>query len=181
VKYINHLNAIIAIIGVVVIAYTLSRTLWQGEPQAPRSVDIPQAQPALSSPSVPRPPAARSALPFRSPRADSPARATVADADTAGAEAEAEAAPPSGPASGIPIGMGAASPARSVIAGRSGAQPARGAQPGATQRAIPRSTLPGQNRSSVFVPPPTASGVEKRQPGDNNPRVPPTRGSQPEN
>ena len=45
VKYTNHLNVIVAIIGVIVIAQTLTRTFWNTAPEKKYSVEVPASGP----------------------------------------------------------------------------------------------------------------------------------------
>jgi len=47
VKYTNHLNVIVAIIGVIVIAQTLTRTFWNSAPEKKYSLELPSTQPEI--------------------------------------------------------------------------------------------------------------------------------------
>jgi len=47
VKYTNHLNVIVAIIGVIVIAQTLTRTFWSSVPEKKYSVEAPASRPKI--------------------------------------------------------------------------------------------------------------------------------------
>lgn len=46
-KYTNHLNVIVAIIGVIVIAQTLTRTFWNSAPEKKYSLELPATQPEI--------------------------------------------------------------------------------------------------------------------------------------
>jgi len=182
VKYINHLNAIIAIVALVIIVQTLTKTFWQGEPEAAPTVKVRQVQPTITS----APPASR---PVSAPL--TPFSGRVHQAATPGGEAagaDPQVAPVGGmsnraPGSGRilpPAGAAGVTGSQPGVVGQGPAQSGGGAlgtQPFGTRRV---GRTPGaQPGSSIFIPPPRTDATAKRQPSDSNPRVPPTRGSAP--
>ena len=180
-KYINHLNAVIAIIALVIIVQTLTKTFWESEPEAPSRVEVPQVQPTVTS----APPVARPAplAPYSAGdvRQAVPAPAASAADQTAPVGGVAGGTP--GPASVLPPSGGAVGSVESQpgVIGRPGSQTggALRTQPSGIRRPTGRTPAGQQPRSSVFIPPPRTDPAAKRQP-DSNPRVPPSRGSAPQ-
>jgi hypothetical protein len=190
VKYINHLNAVIAIAGLIIIAQTLGRTLWDGAPALPGSIEVPSARARVMSPP-------QSNAPARVAPVFPPAgqlRATDSEDDSAG-----HGMPTPGlaarEAAGVPAGVptpGAIRPERRLedddqsetgsgvisVPGADGRNRSMGGAfpPGQFgQRPLPRGS-----RAPGYVPPPLNEGAVKRQPGEGVPSSPPVRSSVPE-
>ncbi|MFB3906077.1 MAG: hypothetical protein ACE15E_21745 [Acidobacteriota bacterium] len=193
-KYINHLNVIIAIIGVIVIAQTLTRTFWSSAPEKQFSVDVAPTRPRIQVQGVRTavPAQKRSAVP-RPGMVPGPAEdptSSVAQPPTPGVTGGRNrlltASPVQPSAGSAPAGAtpGATAPptvvtipsaAATGLEGDTRGRSIRGQTPSGS-----RSTLrtPGAD-SRLNLPPPGGNDSAKRRPDPNAP-APPVRSSMPE-
>lgn len=195
VKYTNHLNVIIAIIGVIVIAQTLTRTFWDSSPEKQYSVDLPAIEPKIQV-QAPRPTSVqrRAAQGSRSlpgtvaaPSAGQPTGSGILSGRNLGTGTQPN--PNSGvlgvPGSANPSGSNTVTiPSVPTTAPQSGAG-LQGDMPGRSLRGSPfvtgRSIYGRQREASrqLNLPPQGATDAAKRRPDENAP-APPVRSSMPE-
>lgn len=201
-KYTNHLNVIVAIIGVIVIAQTLTRTFWNSTPEKKYSVDVPASQPKIKV-QASRAPAAvqkRSASPSVLPGPMGvPQSSTVPPA--AGAPSFAtrgrlltaplvETNPNPGIAGMAPRAPATASPNIVTIPSAPTTAPPTGGLEGETRGRSIRGQVPfgarstyrpqgGAESRTTTLPPPGGNDAGKRRPDPNAP-TPPVRSSMPE-
>ena len=198
VKYTNHLNVIVVIIGVIVIAQTLTRTFWNSSPERQFSVEVPTTQPKIQV-QAPRPgtgqrrSAVQGALPGivgapsssgvqpggpgvlggrNRPLTSSPAQP---NSGLVGAPSGAAAAAPN--VVTIPAGPTTAPPSGTGLQGETQGRSLRGSAPFSRGRSLYRG--PGAADRQTNLPPPGANDAAKRRPDENAP-APPVRSSMPE-
>ncbi len=196
VKYTNHLNVIVAIIGVIVIAQTLTRTFWNSSPERQFSVEVPATRPRIQV-QAPRPGQGQRRSAVQGPRALSGTVGAPSAAQPTGPGilAGRNLAPTGQPNAnsgivGVPSGASATAPNTVAIpSGPTTAPPSgaglQGDMPGRSQRGSPFAasrSIYGRQREATRqanLPPPGANDAAKRRPDDNAP-APPVRSSMPE-
>jgi hypothetical protein len=195
VKYTNHLNVVIAIIGVIVIVQTLTRTFWNSSAEKEYSVEVPVVQPKIEGQAArPAPGQRRSAV--QGPRlpgtvaAPSSAQPTGSDI-LAGRSGQAAQPSPSPGVVGVPSGAATSAPNTITIPSRPTTTPPsdadiQGDVRGRSLRGSPftpsRSIYGRQRdaaRQQLNLPPQGVNDAAKRRPDDNAP-APPVRSSMPE-
>ncbi len=196
VKYTNHLNVIVAIIGVIVIAQTLTRTFWNSSPERQFSVDVPAIEPKIQV-QAPRSATGQRRSTVQGPQAlpgtvGAPSAAQPTGSGILGGHSLAPTGQPNANSGivGVPSGANAATPNTVTIpSGPTTAPPSgaglQGDMPRRSQRGSPFATgrsIYGRQRESarqLNLPPPGANDAAKRRPDDNAP-APPVRSSMPE-
>jgi len=189
VKYTNHINIILAIVGIAVVVQTLTGTFWNSAPEQEFSVDMQAVRPRVVSPtprsatptsrraSIPAPgsvtqtPSTAASTPHMSPSVNRPFTAGSAAPQTAAPQvADPEAADSSPNVVTIgeptsPSGVSPSEPAQRQLRGPGlfGSRSTRGSR---------------ESRTPVY-PPPVAGDAVKRSPSTDAP-VPPVRSSMPE-
>jgi len=197
VKYTNHLNIIIAIVGVVVIAQTLTGTFWNSTPEQKYNVELPAVRPKVLNSAPPAaaitqkrslfpPPAAPSPVPVTPPAAvvSNPQPVTSQPAPTAPRRNRLFTPGP------VPLPQTSApsttQPSPTVVTIPS--QPATTASPAEGERPLrfqppfgARNTVrqPVGDPRSMNSPPPSGSDSAKRD-QNSDPPTPPVRSSMPE-
>jgi hypothetical protein len=181
VKYINHLNAVIAIVALVIIAHTLGRTFFDGAPATPKSIEVPSARARVLS--VPQPvspsrvapvfPAARQ--PLMENESDDPLMPIPASSALPGAAGVTRDR-------GLEEDHGGSGGNVISIGGDDGRieTPAGTQTPSFPPRQFGQRPFPRDSRVPGYVPPPFNDGGAKRQPSEGLRSSPPVRSSMPE-